>query len=196
MDLPDNCSPEVAWHTPPLLPNKKDTRGPHKKDRETPDHPLALRRGSGALPTTKPKTQRPELTLMGSANAIKPLSRCKKSPWRNKSTPPGPRGLHPVGALKPTHQGLEYETPSRQELPRAESRQNLRESAHTLPEARGLLSGTIKRGPLSKNQKNRLDLVNIEAKRQPPANPHLIRGRLDHPAHLEQHPGTTKVGSA
>ena len=60
-------------------------------------------------------------------------------------------------------------------MPRAKSRQNLRESTHTLSEARGLLSGTIKRGPLSKNRKNRLDLVNIEAKRQTPANPHLIR---------------------
>ena len=128
-----------------------DARGTNKKDRETPDHPLIPRRGSGALPTTKPKTQRPELALMGSANAIKPLVRCKKSPWRNKSTPPGPRGLHPTGALARTHRSLEYETPSRQELPRAKSRQNLRKSAHTLPEARGLLSGTIKRGPLSKN---------------------------------------------
>ena len=44
------------------------------------------------------------------------------------------------------------------------------------PEARGLLSGTIKRGSLSKNQKHRLDLIKIEAKRQPPANPYLIRG--------------------
>ena len=42
---------------------------------------------------------------------------------------------------------------SRQELPQAKSCQNLRESAHSLPEARGLLSGTIKRGTLSKDRK-------------------------------------------
>ena len=39
-----------------------------------------------------------------------------------------------------------------------------------------ILSGTIKRGPLSKNQKNRLDPVIIKAKRQLPSNPHLVRG--------------------
>ena len=51
-----HCSrpPRVAWHTPPLLPNKKDARGPHKKDRETPDRPHAPSRGSGAPPATKP----------------------------------------------------------------------------------------------------------------------------------------------
>ena len=46
--------PRVAWHTPPLLPNEKDVRGPHKKDRETLDRPLAPSRGSGAPPATKP----------------------------------------------------------------------------------------------------------------------------------------------
>ena len=56
-----HCSrpPRVAWHTPPLLPNEKDARGPHKKDRETPDHPLALSRGSRALPATKPRPSDP-----------------------------------------------------------------------------------------------------------------------------------------
>ena len=81
-----------------------------------------------------------------------------------------------MGALARTHRGLEYETPSRQDLPRAKSRQNIRESAHTLPEARGLLSGTTKKGPLSKSRKNCLDPVKIKAKRQPLANPHLVRG--------------------
>ena len=71
-----------------------------------------------------------------------------------------------MGALVRTHRGLEYETPSHQELLRAESCQNLKESAHTLPEARGLLLGTIRRGPLSNNQKNRLDPVKTKAKRQ------------------------------
>ena len=64
----------------------------------------------------------------GLSKCNKPLARRKKSPWRNKSTPPGPQGLHSVGALARTHRGLEYETPSHQELLRAESRQNLKES--------------------------------------------------------------------
>jgi hypothetical protein len=44
-----------------------------------------------------------------------------------------------------------------------------------------LVSGTIKKGLLSKNRKNRLDLVKIETKRRPPANPHLIRGSAGPP---------------
>ena len=42
----------------PLLPSKKDTRGSHKKDRGTPDRPLALCGGSGALPATSFQTKR------------------------------------------------------------------------------------------------------------------------------------------
>ena len=72
-----------------------------------------------------------------------------------------------MGALARTHCGLEHKTQSRRELQRAKSRQTLRESARTPPEARGLLSATTKRDTLSKNRKNCLDLVNIEAKRQP-----------------------------
>ena len=49
---------------------------------------------------------------------------------------------------------------------RLRSRQSLRESARTHPKARGLLSDTIKRGTLSKNRKDRLNLTNIKAKGQ------------------------------
>ena len=90
----------------------------------------------------------------------------EKSPRRNKSSSRA-SGLHPTGALARTHRGLEHKTQSRRELLRAKSRQNLRESARTPLEGRGLLSDIIKRGTLSKNRKNCLDLVNIEAKRQP-----------------------------
>ena len=83
----------------------------------------------------------------------------EKSPWRSKPTPPGPRGLHPVGALVRTYQGLEHKTQSQRELLRAKSHQNLRESARTAPEARGLLSDTTRRGTLSKNQKYCLSLA-------------------------------------
>ena len=60
-----HCShlPRVAWHTPPLLPNEKDVRGPHKNARETLDHPLAPRRGSGALPAYTPRPSNPNLHL-------------------------------------------------------------------------------------------------------------------------------------
>ena len=91
------------------------------------------------------EAQRPELALMGSTNAIKPLSRHKKSPWRNKSTPLGPQGLHPAGALARTHRGLEYEIPSRQELSRAKSRQNLRRVPSLLPRL-GATVGYRKKG--------------------------------------------------
>ena len=56
------------------------------------------------------------------------------------------------------------------------------------------VSGTIKRGPLSKNQKNCLDLVNIEAKRQPQANPHLIRGSAGTPGPPRTISGLTRSG--
>ena len=46
----------------------------------------------------------------------------------------------------------------------------------TTSDALVVLSGTIKRGPLSKSQKNRLDHVKIKAKRQLLANLHLVRG--------------------
>ena len=57
----------------PLLPNEKDVRGSHKKDRETPDRPLALSRGSGALPATRSKTSNPNSHSHSGArqNAIK-----------------------------------------------------------------------------------------------------------------------------
>ena len=58
-----------------------------------------------------------------------------------------------MGALARTHQNHEYKTQSRREQLQAKSRQTLRESARTPPEARGLLSDTIKRGTLSINQK-------------------------------------------
>ena len=82
---------------------------------------------------------------------------------------PLPQGLggytRRVRSHAPT-EASKYKTPFRQELPQVEPRQNLKESAHALPEARGLLPGTIKRGPLSKNRKNRLDPVKIKANRQ------------------------------
>ena len=54
--------------------------------------------------------------------------------------------------------------------------------------------GYHKKGPLSKNRKSRLDLVNIEAKRQPPANPHLIRGPAGPPGPPRTISGLTRNG--
>ena len=90
---------------------------------------------------------------MGPTNVIKFLAQQGQSPWRGKSTPSGPRGLHPAGALVRTHRNLKKQK-SRWEQLQAKSRQTLRESARTPPEARGLLSDTIKRGTLSKTQKD------------------------------------------
>ena len=52
----------------------------------------------------------------------------------------------------------------------------------------------MKRGPLSKNRKNRLDLVNIKAKRQPPANPHHIQGSAGTPCPPQTISGLTQSG--
>ena len=52
---------------------------------------------------------------------------------------------------------------------------NLRESARTPPEARGLLSDTIERGTLSKNRKKCLHLINTKAKRQPRGPRQILR---------------------
>ena len=35
----------------------------------------------------------------------------EKSPWRSNSTPPGPQGLHSVGALARTHRNLKKQNP-------------------------------------------------------------------------------------
>ena len=52
---------------------------------------------------------------MGPANVIKFLAQREQSPWRGKSNPPGPRGLHPAGALARTHWNHENKTQSRRE---------------------------------------------------------------------------------
>ena len=98
-----------------------------------------------------------------------------------------------MGALARIYRSLEHKTQSRRELLRAKSRQNLRESARTPPEARGLLSDTIIKGTLSKNRKNCLDLVNNETKKQPQANPpHLRPGWTARPT-LNKYPGSTEA---
>ena len=68
-----------------------------------------------------------------------------------------------VRSCAPT-EALKYKTLFCQELPQVEPRQNLKKSAHALPEARGLLSGTIKRGTPSIYQKNHLNPIKNKAK--------------------------------
>ena len=58
-----------------------------------------------------------------------------------------------------------YETLFFQELPQVKPRQNLKKSAHALPKARGLLSGTMKRGTPNVYQKNHLSPIKDKAKR-------------------------------
>ena len=57
---------------------------------------------------TRTRTQGP-----GKRNKL--LAQQEQSPWRSKSTPPGPRRLHPVGALARTHRNHENKTQSRRE---------------------------------------------------------------------------------
>ena len=65
-------------------------------------------------------------------------------PRRSQTTPPRPRGLHPVGALARTHRN---ETQPRKAGPLAKKcDKSLQASTNTPFEARGLLSGTIIRG--------------------------------------------------
>ena len=68
-----------------------------------------------------------------------------------------------VRSRAPT-EASKYETLFCQELPQVKPRQNLKKSAHTLPEARGLLLGTIKRGTPSVYQKNHLNPIKNKAK--------------------------------
>ena len=70
-----------------------------------------------------------------------------------------------MGALTRTHRNLKKQNT----IPigaAAKSRQTLRKSARTPSKARGLLSGTIKRGTLSVYRKNRLDPIKNKAKKQ------------------------------
>ena len=145
--------PRVAWHFPPLLLSEKEVRGSNKKSGESLTALLLRTEARELLPQKTPMPCDPNSHPRARQTQCKLLTRKRKSPWRSEITPPGPRGLHPAGALARTHQNLEYETPSRQELSKADSRQNLRGSASTPPKARGLLSDTVRRGTLSKIQK-------------------------------------------
>jgi hypothetical protein len=62
------------------------------------------------------------------------------------TTPSGPQGLHPMGALARTHRKLKPPTPQKYSTP-TRKQQSLQISTKVLPlEARGLLSGVIIRG--------------------------------------------------
>ena len=173
LGLPNNSSPKMsplaptegslAYSTPPS--ERKGSARVIQKVRGAPDRPHAPCRGSGALPATLPKPRDPNSHLW--ARQMQNLSlKVRKRPWGNESTPLGPRGLHPAGALARTRRGLEVQkTQSLQERLQAESRQTLRESARTPPKARGLLSCTIKRGTPSVHQKSHLNPINNEARR-------------------------------
>ena len=81
---------------------------------------------------------------------------------------PLPQGLggytRRVRSRAPT-EASKYETPFRQVLPQVKPCQNLKKSAHALPEAQGLLSGTIKWGTPSVYRKNHLNPTKNKAKR-------------------------------
>ena len=91
----------------------------------------------------------------------------EKSPWRSNSTPLGPRGLHPAGALARTHRNHQVQNTIPMGAATSQVSSKPQESARTPPEARGLLSDTTTRGTLSKNRKYCLSLAKIKAKGQP-----------------------------
>ena len=99
----------------------------------------------------------------------------KKSPWRSNSTPLGPRGLHPAGALTRTHRNLKKQNPIPMVRGRTKPRQTLRGSARTPPEARGLLSGTVEWGTLSKHQRGHLSPIKKQKQEGKPWAPHPTR---------------------
>ena len=113
-----------------------------------------LRRGL----SRKAKALRPTETLSPRPRPARPQTGCQffDSPEAGLSN----------NLVTSTPTGSSDKTSSRQELSRANSCQNLRESPRTLPEAQGLLSDTIKRGTLSKNRKDSLGRVYINAKGQ------------------------------
>ena len=94
-----------------------------------------------------------------------PCSNGEKSPWRSKPTPPGPRGLHPAGALARTHRNHRVQNTIPTGAATSQVSSKPRESARTPPEARGLLSDTTRRGTLSKIQEYCLSLAKTKAKR-------------------------------
>ena len=99
----------------------------------------------------------------------------RKSPWRSNSSPIGPRGLHPTGALARTHRNHQVQNTIPTGAVANQVSSKPQESARTPPEARGLLSDTTRRGTLSKNQKCCLNLAKIKAKRLPPGLCRILR---------------------
>ena len=112
------------------------------------------------------KTLRPELALVGSANTIKtPHSNTKKAPGGVNPLLQGLGGYTQRVRLRAPTEASKYETLSCQELPQVEPHQNLTESAHSPPKARGLLLGTIKWGTLSVYRKNHFNPIKNKARR-------------------------------
>ena len=103
------------------------------------------------------------------------MLRGEKSLWKSKPTPPGPRGLHPAGALVRTHRNHQVQNTIPTGAVANQVSSKPQESARTPPEARGLLSDTTRRGTLSKNKKCCLNLVKIKAKRLPPGLCRILR---------------------
>ena len=91
----------LSKQTPPS--KRKGCARAVKEDKEITDRPLAPCGGSGVLPALG-KVPATRTRTHGPSEHDKTLcSNGEKSPWRSKPTPPGPRGLHPVGALAHTH---------------------------------------------------------------------------------------------
>jgi hypothetical protein len=94
---------------------------------------------------TRPCTRATASLHEGTTRPAKALREALR-PRRSQTTPPRPRGLHPVGALARTHRN---KTQPRKASPLAKKcDKSLQASVNTPFEARGLLSGTIITGTL------------------------------------------------
>jgi hypothetical protein len=94
---------------------------------------------------TRPCTRATASSHEGTTRPAEALQNALR-PRRSQTTPPSPRGLHPVGALARTHRN---KMQPRKVGPLAKKcDKSLQASINTPFEARGLLSGTIIRGTL------------------------------------------------
>ena len=113
--------------------SRKLGSGPTVDSVNIPARELGTRLCTRAMASSHEGTTRPTESLRNSLR-----------PRRSQTTPPRPRGLHPVGALARTHRN---ETQPRKVGPLAKNcDKSLQASVNTPFEARGLLSRTIIRG--------------------------------------------------
>ena len=137
---------------------------------------LLLRAEARGLFLQPNRAKRSELTLVGPVNVTKPSLNMRNAPRRINPLLQGLEGYTQwVRSRAPT----EASSTKHHAMSQVSSKPQ-GERSHS-PQGSGASVGYHKKGSPKQELKNHLDLVNIEAKRQPPANPHLIRGPAEPP---------------